>query len=393
MKKETVKIISMLTILVGFVLLLQACSDGEVSSVGNVEGIVKDAETGLPIQGARVKIAETTDTTANDGVYTLYNIDIGNRTMSVVAPDYDTYTTTISVNENTTVLHEIVLSKRTRKVSGIVIDAETALPIKDVTVTIGTTQDITTENGAYTLPNIDVGQKTVTAIGENYQPYTGTVEVQSGVGTSFDIQMHATQEEIDPEQIVITYPANNSVASELETPVKADIPESAGVKEVVLFVDGIEVGIDADGAPWEIPWPSYYWGDGNTHSLLLKARNADGKEIRSSDQHQVMVSTQTSNDLRFAEGVDGLKVKDTNTVSVNFDKVSSASGYDIEILSGVNTQTKKTETTTIYLTDLDIGQYSLRYRATIELSDQSQSLPVYGVIQSYLKYCHQLYPE
>jgi len=70
------------------------------------------------------------------------------------------------------------------------------------------------------------------------------------------------------DQIIITSPAKDSVVSDSIVIVRADIPIDAEAKEVALYVDGIEIARDTDGAPWEIQWPAYYVADGNKHSVV-----------------------------------------------------------------------------------------------------------------------------
>jgi hypothetical protein len=169
------------------------------------------------------------------------------------------------------------------------------------------------------------------------------------------------------DQIIITSPAKGSTVNQSIVTVRADIPASADAQQVALYVDGIEIAKDTDGAPWEIEWPAYYWADGNVHSLLLKTITSSGAEIRNNEQFQVTISEDATQALEFAEGIDGAQIQDQNTLVVPFSPILGASRY--EITDGH--QIIETTTTTTILNNLDEGNYSLRYRAIFEYSEST----------------------
>lgn len=170
------------------------------------------------------------------------------------------------------------------------------------------------------------------------------------------------------DQIIITYPANNATITDSIITVRADIPSAAEAQEVTLFVDGVEVAKDVDGAPWEISWPSYYWADGGQHTLLLKTVTGGGNEVRNNQQHQVIVSPEANKALTFQAGIDGLKLKDKDSLLVGFSTFPGATGYEV-IYSGGG-QVKEIDSTEkgAQISGLGVGEYSLRYRAIREYS-------------------------
>ena len=173
------------------------------------------------------------------------------------------------------------------------------------------------------------------------------------------------------DQIIITYPANESVVTDSFVTVRADIPAAAEAQEVTLFVDGIEVAKDTDGSPWEINWPSYYWADGRAHTLLLKTVTGGGNEVRNNQQFQVTIDSKANGALKFAENTDGRSIKDLNELKVVFEEFPGATGYDIGYSNGIDTNTESTTETAINLTNLDIGMYEIKYRAKYQYSGET----------------------
>lgn len=166
------------------------------------------------------------------------------------------------------------------------------------------------------------------------------------------------------DQIIITSPAKDSIVEQSIVTVRADIPADAQAKEVALYVDGIEIAKDSDGAPWEIQWPAYYYADGNKHTLLLKTITGSGNEVRNNEQFQLTVAESANQALAFTDGVDGTKIQDQNQLKVSFAEFPGATRY--EVTDGL--QTVETTSTTATLIDLDVGTYSVRYRAIFDYS-------------------------
>lgn len=169
------------------------------------------------------------------------------------------------------------------------------------------------------------------------------------------------------DQIIITYPAKNSEIDQSIVTVRADIPTNAQATEVALYLDGIEIAKDTDGAPWEIQWPAYYSADGKPHTLLLKTITGSGNEVRNNESFQLTVSTDANQALAFSEGVEGAKLQDQNQLEVSFSEFPGATRY--QVTDG--TQIFEAASTTATLTDLDVGSYGLKYRAIFDYSDST----------------------
>lgn len=75
-------------------------------------------------------------------------------------------------------------------VEGTVTDKNTGSPISGATVSIGNLTATTGSNGVYTLTNLAVGSRTITAIkSPGYQEYSGNVTVLKGTTVKCDIVM------------------------------------------------------------------------------------------------------------------------------------------------------------------------------------------------------------
>lgn len=169
------------------------------------------------------------------------------------------------------------------------------------------------------------------------------------------------------DQIIITSPANDAVISQSMVTVRADIPADAQATEVILYVDGIEIAKDTDGAPWEMQWPAYYWGDGNKHTLLLKTITGSGNEVRNNGQFQVTVTAEANQALTFTAGIDGTQIQEQNQFEVAFTGVPSATRYEVTD----SNQIIETTTPSTTLNNLDVGSYTVRYRALFDYSSST----------------------
>jgi len=77
-------------------------------------------------------------------------------------------------------------------VEGTVTDAATGAPVSGVTVQVGDKSNVTGSNGVYSIQDLAVGSRTVTAIKTGYQDYNGTVTVTKGTTIASNIQLTGT---------------------------------------------------------------------------------------------------------------------------------------------------------------------------------------------------------
>ena len=169
------------------------------------------------------------------------------------------------------------------------------------------------------------------------------------------------------DQIIITYPAKDSEITDSMVTVRADIPASAQAQEVRLLVDGIEIAVDSDGAPWEIEWPAYYFADGGKHTLLLKTITGEGNEVRNNEQFQVTIKEEANEALIFEEGIDGRSIQDEGSLSFTFAAFEGATGYEVLVDGELFT----TDTASINLSNLTVGTHSIQYRVLHDRLDET----------------------
>lgn len=77
-------------------------------------------------------------------------------------------------------------------VEGTVTDASTGAALSSVTVQIGDKSDVTGDNGVFSIQDIDVGSRTVTASKTGYQSYNGSTTILKGTTANQNIQMTST---------------------------------------------------------------------------------------------------------------------------------------------------------------------------------------------------------
>lgn len=88
-----------LMILMGIVFTFSGCDPIDIPIIGDIDGIVTDAETNQPIQGANVNLSplNASTTTGTDGKYSFKDLDPKEYTIQVQKDGYVTNTKTITV--------------------------------------------------------------------------------------------------------------------------------------------------------------------------------------------------------------------------------------------------------------------------------------------------------
>ncbi len=176
-------------------------------------------------------------------------------------------------------------------------------------------------------------------------------------------------------QIIVTAPAAGATVNTADVIVRADIPSDVEAQSVTLLVDGVEVGKDDDGAPWEISWPAYYWGDGNKHSLLLKTVSESGVELRN-QATAVTVSTGVNKELKLNSGVASTQYVFGKQTTLTFAAVTNAKHYEINVAGNV-IQSDKPEIT---LDSLTVGSHEVKYRAVLDNASQQTFMGPYSTV-------------
>ncbi len=155
---------------------------------GTIAGIVTDALTGQPIQGAFVEVTELNLTVVTDtnGSFSI-SVEPGTYHLVAWATGYQmSPPQEVTVDENETVfVFFALLPAGYGSIHGWVFDAETGAPIVNATVVVdidsGLVVNFTDENGYYELNDIIAGNHTVTVFKPGYKPASTWVFVEPNV--------------------------------------------------------------------------------------------------------------------------------------------------------------------------------------------------------------------
>jgi alpha-tubulin suppressor-like RCC1 family protein len=138
-------------------------------STAVVSGLVTDSVTGVPIANATVTIGEHSTDTDADGRYTFGAILANTYNISAQAANYVTYNNSIEIIYPATE-HNIQLVHITGTLSGKVTAGTSTIAVAGVTVSAGGRTTTTDANGDYTLNNVPIGTRTITAATPGYVP-------------------------------------------------------------------------------------------------------------------------------------------------------------------------------------------------------------------------------
>ncbi len=176
-----------------------------LSTTGIVEGYVRNETTGGGIVSAMVSFEHTQpggDTvvvnghTDNKGYYIIGGMPIGRVEVTVAAEGYLTTTTVINVaqaegaTEPQQADFTLVGGETKIVLRGRVVDVFTQQPIAGAEVTVAEMEPVYSDaNGAFSVPDVFVGEQTVVVKAQGYDDYRQNVAVLPGMG-SLLIQMN-----------------------------------------------------------------------------------------------------------------------------------------------------------------------------------------------------------
>ena len=140
---------------------------------GTIIGYVFDALTQAPIAGAEVTVVEANITTyTNSSGFFQVTVPAGSYTLEVSASGYHTYETSVTVQENQTLVIQIPLQPAGYgTIKGYVVDASTGDPIQGAYVVVDENPNftaVTDANGYYEIANIPAGTHVVEAFAQGY---------------------------------------------------------------------------------------------------------------------------------------------------------------------------------------------------------------------------------
>ncbi|MCK5862935.1 MAG: carboxypeptidase regulatory-like domain-containing protein, partial [Candidatus Hydrogenedentes bacterium] len=153
--------------------------------VGTIAGIVIDAATDTPVEGAIVTLSPGTgqmETTA-EGTFAFSDLAYGGYTITVSANGYDTNSTTTQMESFVVPLYISLIptgSIVTSSINGLVIDAATALPIANAQVTVvpGDLQAQSNILGGFSFPEVSYGDYVVGVSATGYVSATKGITVE-----------------------------------------------------------------------------------------------------------------------------------------------------------------------------------------------------------------------
>ncbi|MCF6441671.1 hypothetical protein L1077_19735 [Pseudoalteromonas luteoviolacea] len=182
---------------------------------------------------------------------------------------------------------------------------------------------------------------------------------------STDTSTKPEQQPESSEQIELTVLslAQDADIDQLTTKISVEVTDpSALIKELILLVDGVEVQ-KLTQSPWFFDWNNYYWANSSSLNLSVKAIAKDGKSYTLDDAIKVNMSEKIAELLKF-ESLGDASLKDTDKVTVKMVAVNGAASYEIEYTDAEGeSEHVRTEAVRATISDLAVGNYSLRFRA------------------------------
>ena len=319
-----------------------------ISKKGNLEVIVTDKETNLPVKDAEVKITDpdgntTTYTTDNNGKIEISNTKVGNYNVVVdkIPVGYKVSigeTATVEVKENETTTHEAEIIPAKGNLVVVVTDEETGESVSGAKVKItnpdGTATIYTTNNnGKIEISNTKIGNYdiVVTEIPEGYNVTTGktaTVEVEDNKTTTHEAEIatkkgnlvvvvtdEETGEPVNGAKVKITNPDGTTTTYTTDSNGKIEIPNTKiGNYDIVVT---------------EIP-EGYNVTTGKTATVNVKENQTTTHEAEIASKKGNLVVVVTDEDTNGP--VNGAKVKITNPDGTTTTYTTDSNGK-VEILN------------------------------------------------------------
>jgi len=170
-------------------------SDGGGSAFGKIEGNVSDAATppgGISNASVSTDSGQSGDTDSF-GDYSILDVPIGNRTVSVTASTYVSQNTSATVFESATSIVNFVLDKASTggsgAIKGTVYSGVSKLSGVTVITVLGGSSSQTNKGGKYSIQNVPAGSQMVEATKDGYlsQPLEVTVVAGGSVNLNFNL--------------------------------------------------------------------------------------------------------------------------------------------------------------------------------------------------------------
>ncbi|MFA6598762.1 MAG: carboxypeptidase-like regulatory domain-containing protein [Ignavibacteriaceae bacterium] len=154
-----------------------------------LQGKVLDLEKGNPIHGASIFLGGAGAFSDTDGYFIFKNIVNHKYTLSVSYPDYETYSETLDVSKNESLI--IYLSKKIPlfNLSGTILDSAKHTPIVGALVTIGEFEDSTDISGHFSFSNLKSGEYVLSTTHPYYVNYSQNINISNDTTISLSFLM------------------------------------------------------------------------------------------------------------------------------------------------------------------------------------------------------------
>ncbi|MDN5923621.1 MAG: carboxypeptidase regulatory-like domain-containing protein, partial [Xanthomonadales bacterium] len=166
-----------------------------IPTTATLSGVVKDSNS-QPLQNVIVAVGTRSAITDGQGSYTVTGIAPGPAAITASLTGYRSVSANVDFAVGTTYLFSPTLYANNvtpppATVQGVVIDANSKLPLANVTVSLGSLQLVTGSDGKFVLSNVSVGAQSITFAAAGYQGQTASLTVAAGVNDIGDVPMQA----------------------------------------------------------------------------------------------------------------------------------------------------------------------------------------------------------
>ncbi len=217
-----------LLLFLSLLILATACKKEEevaLSEFGKIKGFVSEYGTDSLIYNANVFTTPATSyvTTDEKGEYTIYNVEPGEYSVTAAKTGYDTLTVQISVVADKTtyanfILHrtDTLANERYGKISGIVTDANTSLPIQNVVLRTSppTVVLLSDQNGAFEFSRLTPAVYVLTAQKNGYDSVSVSVAVEAGYVSEANLVLTPSDTTTPPQYATLEGNVINAVTGE-----------------------------------------------------------------------------------------------------------------------------------------------------------------------------------
>lgn len=213
----------------------------DTATTGTVSGTVTDMDTAEPIANAFAQftppgedepmVAGYTDA---DGEFVVGGIPSGRRRLTVQASGYLAHERPVTITaddagENDPLQVELIGGDTTVDLRGTAVDVLTRDPIAGAEVTLGERDPVTTDaDGAFTVPEVSVGEQPVVVVADGYERLERTISVLPGMDA---VVLEMFEQAVDPPGGPFTLAGNVTLSGR---------PDSAGAEVTAVDLDSSE---------------------------------------------------------------------------------------------------------------------------------------------------------